>query len=178
MIPKRVIKYLEKNNTKYETVEHRTVFTAHDLAITLKLKHSQIAKSLLIKADKDYILAVVSADRNLDFKKLAKLAGVKKVDLPKEGVMKTKFKVKPGALPAFGGLYKLPVFVDKSLLKEKKVLLAAGSFTESIKMSPKEYVKVEEATLGIFSVVKKIKKQKIVKAKKKPVKKVVKKKKK
>jgi len=141
MIPKKVINYLEKNNTKYEIVEHRTVFTAHDLAMTLKLKHSQIAKSLLIKADKDFILAVVPADRNLDFKKLTKLVSVKKVGLPKEGIMKSKFKVKPGALPAFGGIYKLPVFVDKALLKEKKVLLAAGSFTESVMILSTEYVK-------------------------------------
>lgn len=160
MIPKKVITYLDKKNAKYETVKHKTVFTAHDLAMTLKLKHSEIAKSLLVKADKDYVLSVLPADRNLDYKKLAKLVGVKKVDLPKEGVMKTKFKVKPGALPAFGGLYNLPVFVDKNLLPEKKVLLAAGSFTESIKMSPQEYVKLEEATTGSFSVVKKIKKPK------------------
>jgi Ala-tRNA(Pro) deacylase len=169
MVPQKVIAYLEKSKIKYEVVKHKQVFTAHDLAMTLHITHKQIAKSLLIKAGPDFFIAVLPADRNLDFKKLAKLASVKKIELPKEQIMKIKFKVKPGALPAFGGLYKLPVYVDKSILAVKKMLLSSGSFIESILLSPKDYVKSEQAKLGNFSVIKKIKpvkKQKLVKTKK------------
>ncbi len=179
MIPNKVISYLEKKLVKFEVIKHRQVFTAHDLAMTLHLQHSQIAKSLLMKADSDFILAVLSADKNLDMKKLAKLVKAKKISMPKEKVMKEKFKVKPGALPAFGGLYKLSVFVDKIILKQKKILLAPGSFVESILMSPKDYVSLEQAVLGNFSINKKFKKPKVAKPGKiVKVKKVISKKKK
>jgi Ala-tRNA(Pro) deacylase len=169
MVPQKVISYLEKSKIKYETLIHKQVFTAHDLAMTLHIAHKEIAKSLLLKAGSDFFLAILPADRNLDFKKLTKLVKVKKIELPKEQIMKTKFNVKPGALPAFGGLYKLPVFVDKAILPVKKILLASGSFIDSILMSPKDYVKSEQAILGNFSVVKKIKPmkpQKSIKTKK------------
>lgn len=163
MIPNKVTNYLQKNQVKFEVIEHRQVFTAHDLAMTLHLQHSQIAKSLLMKADNDFILAILPADKNLDMKKLAKLVAAKKISMPKEKVMTEKFKVKPGALPAFGGLYKLPVFVDKLVMKQKKILVSAGSFVDSILINPKDYVRLEMATLGNFSVSKKFKKPTIAK---------------
>jgi len=172
MVSQKVISYLEKSKIKYEIVIHKQVFTAHDLAMTLHIAHKQIAKSLLMKVGSGFFIAVLPADRNLDFKKLAKLAGVKKIELPKEQIMKKKFKVKPGALPAFGGLYKLPVYVDKPVLAVKKILLSSGSFIDSILLSPKDYVKSEQAVLGNFSVIKKIKpikKQKLVKTTKSTV---------
>lgn len=162
-IPKKIINYLDKNKVNYEVVEHRKVFTAYDAAQTLHVKVSQIAKNLLIKAGKTYVLAILPADRNLDFSKLGKIAGAAKVSLPKEGVMQKLFKVKPGALPAFGGVYKIPVFLDKALLKETKLIFSSGSFTESIKMSLSTYKKLEQPQVGAFSVAKKIKKPKSVK---------------
>ncbi len=179
MIPKKVLNYLEKNETKYEIVEHRTVYTAYDLAMTLKMKENQIAKNLLIKADKDFVIAVLPANKNIDLKKFAKVVGAKKADMPKEGVMKTKFKVHPGALPAFGGVNKLPVYIDKALTKEALALFSVGSFTESITMTVKNFIKLEEAVSGVFSVAKKIKKQPVKNKPKKKitVKKTIKKKK-
>ena len=166
-IPKKVLNYLANKDVSYEVVEHRTVYTAYDLAMTLKMKENQIAKNLLIKADKDFVIVVLSANKNIDLKKFAKVAGAAKADMPKEGIMKTKFKVHPGALPAFGGVNKLSVYVDKALSKESRVLFSVGSFTESIRMTVKNFIKLEQAEIGVFSVAKKIKKSKV----NKPVKK-------
>ena len=49
-----------------------------------------------------------------------------------------------GALAPFGSIYKIPTYWDKGLDKPKKVLLNAGSFTESIEMTPAQYKKIEE----------------------------------
>lgn len=163
MIPNKVKNYLQKNQANFEVIEHRPVFTAHDLAMTLHMQHSQIVKNLLVKADNQYILALLPADKNLAMDKLAKLVKAKKISMPKEKVMTEKFKVKPGALPAFGGIYKLPVFVDKIILRQKKILLSPGSFVESVLMNPKDYIKLEQAILGSFSVNKKFKQPKLTK---------------
>ena len=41
----------------HKILEHKTVYTAIDTALTMKKKLAEIAKSLLVKADKDYLLA-------------------------------------------------------------------------------------------------------------------------
>jgi hypothetical protein len=103
--------------------------------------------------------------------------GIKKIEIPKEGVMAKLFKVKPGALSAFGKIHNLEVYVDKSLKKAKKTIFSSGSFTDSIEMAFTEFEKLEEPIQGLFSKAKKIKKQVIKKVKtSKPTKKLSKKK--
>jgi len=172
-LPAKLVKYLEKSGVKHEILEHRTVYTAYDAAATMRKKLNEIAKSLFIKADKDYYLAILPADYNLDFKKLGKCIGtqtkkpIKAVKIPGEKVMENLLKVKAGAMSAFGGLHKLPVVVDKGLVKAKKAIFSSGSFNHSVEMAVRDFVKIENAVLGNFGVKKKIKKQKISKPKKK-----------
>jgi len=167
---KKLLKTLEESKLKFEAIKHRKVFTAHDAAATMHVKLNTIAKSLLVKMNKPlehgkkpYAMAVVSADKNIDLKKLAKVMTTKdvritKVDLPKEGVMKSQFKVKPGSMSAFGSMYKLAVFVDKALKNE--AVFSAGAFDESVKMKVSDFIKLENAKTGNFGVAKKVKKNK------------------
>jgi len=150
-IPKMTKNYLDKKMAKYEEVAHKTVYTAYDLAQTLKKELNQIAKSLLITTDKAYVLAVVPAHMKIDLAKLKKSLKVKKVSIPDEKMMVKVFKVKPGAMTAFGGLHKIEVLADKSLLKTKDVILSAGSFTDSIRMKVKDYLNLEKAKLVDFA---------------------------
>lgn len=183
-LPVKLVKYLEKAGVGHEILEHRTVYTAYDAAATMRRKINEIAKSLLIKADKDYYLVILPADYNLDFKKLGKCIGmqtkkpVKAVKISGEKVMENLLKVKAGAMSAFGGLHKLPVIVDKGMVKAKKAVFSSGSFNHSVEMAVRDFIKMENAVLGNFGIKKKIKKQKTVKAKKAKTKKTVKAKKK
>ncbi len=147
-ISKKTINYLDKNKIKYEVVKHKTVFTAYDLAQTLKIKLPEIAKTLLVKIDAGLGLAVLPASTKLDFVKLKKLAKAKKVELPKEGLMKTRLKIKPGAITPFGQLHKLPVYFDAVLKRQKKILISSGSFQESFRLAPAAYLKLENPIVG------------------------------
>jgi Ala-tRNA(Pro) deacylase len=138
-IPAKVKNYLQKNKIKYEVLKHKTVFTAYDMAQTMKRKLSEIAKTLLVKVDKKYYIVVVPAHYNLDFKK---------VDIARESDMKNKFNTKPGAMTPFGTLHKVEVIADKALLKTKDAIFSAGSFTESLRMKVKDYLKAENAQTG------------------------------
>jgi len=162
-LPVTVIKYLEKSKVPHNVLTHRTVYTAYDTAATMGKKLNEIAKSLLVKADKDYYLVLLPADYNLDFKKLAshlsKITDKKVtiVKIPGEKIMQELFKLKNEALSAFGGLYKLPVVMDKTMAKNKKAVFSSGSFNHSIEMTVKDFIKLENALLGSFGIKKKIK---------------------
>lgn len=152
-IPKKLLKHLDKAKAKYDVLEHRTVYTAYDLAQTTKSKLQDIAKTVLVKADKKYYLVVVPSHYQLDFTKIKKLLKAKKVGMAKENEMKTKFKVKPGAITPFGTIHNVEVIIDKTLLKAKDIILGAGSFTESIRMKIKDFLKVEDENIqsGVVS---------------------------
>lgn len=181
-IPAKTLKYLDGSGKKYDILEHRTVYTAIDAAITLRKKFEEVAKSLLVKADKDYVMILLPADQNLDMDKLKKVIGkengkdVKVIKIPGEKVMEKALKVKAGAMGSFGALHKLPVVVEKKLSKIKKAVFPSGSYNHAIEMSMKDFIDMEDAILGSFGVKKKIKKPIIKKpSKKKKTKKVAKK---
>src|SRR4030067_3038036 len=149
MIPKKLQLFLEKSKIKIKPVAHKTVYTAFDLANTLKIKLNQIAKTLVVKVDPaieengvkhKHILAVLSAHQMLDLGKLKKILKVKKIDLDRENTMAKLFKIKPGAITPFASFHKVPVVIDKALLKTEEVLAGSGSFTYSIKMTAKNLI--------------------------------------
>ena len=171
-LPAKLEKYLKKAGVKHNVLEHKTVYTAMDAANTMKRKMGEIAKSLLVQADKDYFLVLLPADYNLDFKKLGKCLGaqtgkkIKTVKILGEKIMADVLKIKAGTLSAFGQLHKLPVIADKALLKAKKAVFSTGSFNHSVEMAVKDFVKLENAVLGNFGVKRKVKIEKVNKIKK------------
>ena len=157
MIPKKILDYLEKNNIEVKVIGHKKVYTSHDLASTLDKKLDNIGKSLLVKADSKDYLVLVPGHYALDLNKVKKALKVKKVELANEKHIKKLLDMKPGALHPFSGISKVQLLLDKGLLKAQKVIIRAGSFTESLEMKVKDLNKLEGATLGDFG--KEMKKQ-------------------
>ncbi|HBV33108.1 TPA: hypothetical protein DEB72_01080 [Patescibacteria group bacterium] len=152
MLPAKIKNFLLKNKIKHDILKHKTVFTAYDLANTLKKKLNEVAKTLVIRVDKGHVLVVLPASHQVDFKALKKILKAKKIDIDRENVMVKLFKVKAGALSAIHGrLNKIPVYVDKSLTKAKKIVAQAGSFEESLHLTAKDFIKAVEGQLASFS---------------------------
>jgi len=161
--PKKLSDYLKSKGIDPKVLEHRTAYTAIDAANTLKKKLDEIVKSLLVKADDYYYVVCLPADHNLDFKKIKsaieKVSGkkVKTVLIPDEKTMGKVLKIKNEGLTAFGGLYKVPVMVEKKLANLKKAVFSSGNFNHSVEMGVKEFSRLENAVLANFGVKKKIK---------------------
>ncbi len=163
MTNKKLIKMLDEWGIDYEVLKHKTVFTAHDVAATLRTKLDDIVKTLIIEADKQFYLVSLPATKNVDFKQLAKAikkmgGSVKTIAIPNEKVLAKKLGIKPGSVTAFAKLHKLPHIVDKDIKKIKKAVLSGGSVSESIKMKMADWLKVEEPAVHIVGVKRKIKK--------------------
>ncbi len=151
-IPAKIKNFLLKQKIKHAVLEHKTVFTAYDLAQTLKRKLGEVAKTIVVKVDKGHALVVLPASHQVDFKLLKKLTGAKQVDIDKENMMAKLLKVKPGALSAFHGpLTKLPVYVDKAVMKVQKIVVQAGSFEQSVHLSSKDFLKAVQGKLASFA---------------------------
>jgi len=171
-LPEKIIKYLKKAGLDYKILEHKTVYTAYDAAATMGKKLDEIAKTLLVKADQNYYIVILPASHNVDFKKLGKFLSkvsknnIKVLKIPGEDIMAKLLKVKAGAMSAFGGIHKLPVVVENSLVKAKRAVFSSGSFNHSIEIAVKDFIKGENALMGAFGIKKKVKLVKPVKVKK------------
>ncbi len=169
-LPSKLVTYLEKKNAQYDILKHRVVYTAYDLASTLHVSELGIVKTLLLKTEQGLVLALLSAAHNLDVPKFLKAAKAKKASILKEKDVITLLKLGKKPLASFGGLYRIPVILDKSLLKNKKAVFSGGSFTHSLHMMVKDFLALENPTVAIFGVAKKLPKKKAVtKAKKKKI---------
>ncbi|MDP3057126.1 MAG: YbaK/EbsC family protein [bacterium] len=176
-ILKNLEKLLKNAKVKYELIKHKTVYTALDKANTLKIKPKEVAKTVALKlgAGKfaQYVIASIPADKNFDKEKFKKLyndwlkktaktekkvfKAVKEIDFAAEAIIKKNIiKIKKGGtVPPFGSLFKLPAFIDRSLLKVKKLVINAGGFEESIRIAGSQIEKIENMIKGSFSKTKK-----------------------
>lgn len=177
MIPAKVKKFLDGSETprpkgrgpgpkglgiKYEILEHKTVYTAYDKAATLRVQERQVAKTLVVKLDKEIALAVVPACYNLDKNKLKQavnasrkkhdMKAVKGVGFAKEQWMKKNIKgIKVGAMPPLGNLFKMATFIDAKLLGNPKIIINSGDYRVSINITPADYKKlVPDLVVGNF----------------------------
>ena len=164
-LPPKVKKYLDKQGIDYEALAHKTVYTAYDAAQTLQKQLKEIAKTILVEADKTHVLVILPADKKINMDKLKKVLGVKNLRIPDEKVMIKILKIQPGTLSSFGKLHQMETVIDKAMLNTKKAVISTGSFTDSVFMKVKDLVKMEEARLadiamsGGYKVPKKMKKQ-------------------
>lgn len=145
---KKVFAHLDKNKVRYTHVPHKTVYTAYDLANTLKKKLNEIAKTLVVKVDKKYILVVLPANVRVDLEKVKKVLKAESAHLVPEKIMEKIFKIKAGTMTPFGSLHGAEVLLDKALLKTQEVIVNAGTFTDAVRMKAKDLHKLENATLG------------------------------
>lgn len=174
----KLIKHLDEHNVKYGFLDHKLVYTAYDLAQTLREKLEHIAKTLVVKAGNNHVLVVLPGSHRLDVTKLKTCLGVKSVSIVDEQAIAKVFNIKAGAITAFGKLHdNTPVYVDKALTKAKKVVAATGNFEQSVHMGVKDFLKATQAKIAAFSEKSKLKLQarpeprrraKVKKAKKAP----------
>ncbi len=152
-IAKKLEKFLKNNKVKYEPIEHRIVYTAYDKAATLSIPQKIVGKTLVLKINKGYALVLIPANKNLDKGKFKKVSTAKKIDFVTENWVKKNLKgVKIGAVPPFGNLWRLPTFIDRSLINQSKVIVNSGDWKWSIKISPSIFKKtIPNLIIGSFS---------------------------
>lgn len=161
-IPAKITSYLDKNKYKYDIIEHRTTYTAWDTAQTEKVKPEEVGKALVLKADKEIVVALLPANRNLDKQRFLKILNAsrkkqglklaKKIEWAKEAWMKKNIPGKVGAVPPFRELLKLDICIDNLLAKNKKIYLGSGEYNASVWVNAAQYIKIEKPMKGSFSV--------------------------
>jgi Ala-tRNA(Pro) deacylase len=141
-ISKRLIDCLKESKANYEILRHGEAVTAQRIAQAEHIKGRHHAKVVIVKSADRFLMMVVSADHQIDLEKSEKALG-QPVSLAREDEFKSLFAdCAIGAMPPFGNLYDVPTFVDKDLAEQEYIVFEAGSHTDAIKMSYRDYEKI------------------------------------
>ncbi len=114
-ISTRLKGFLDENQIPYSVMTHTRAYTAQGAAATMQISGKELAKTIVLGAGEEMILAVLPAPNHVRLDKLAAKVG-KSVRLATEAEFSNLFPdCELGAMPPFGSLYNLPVYVDESL---------------------------------------------------------------
>jgi Ala-tRNA(Pro) deacylase len=151
-IPKRLINCLKENKAHYEILPHPEAVTAQRIAQAEHVKGRHHAKVVMAKSGDQHLMIVLPADHQIDLEKAEKTIG-KAVSLGKEQEFKSLFSdCAIGAMPPFGNLYNLSTYVDKHLAEQDYIVFEAGTHTDAIKMSYRNYEKIVKPKVADLSI--------------------------
>lgn len=152
MLSRKLKDYLNSQSIKYVTITHSPAYTASDIAGVAHIPGKELAKTVMVKIDGKMSMAVLPASYKVNFDLLQKEIGASKVELASEQEFKDKFPgCEIGAMPPFGNLYGMEVFVEKSLSEDEEIAFNAGSHTELIKLSYKDFERTVKPKVMKFS---------------------------
>jgi Ala-tRNA(Pro) deacylase len=144
--------FLDTSRTPYEVMSHPTAYTAQGVAAAQHVPGRELAKVVVIKAEDRFLMAVVPAPRKVSLEKLRRLLRGKPVRLATEEEFATLFpQCEPGAMPPFGNLFGLPVYVDRSLEPDERIVFQAGNHTETVRLRYDDFARLVQPTSADFA---------------------------
>jgi Ala-tRNA(Pro) deacylase len=132
--------FLDSQGVKYISVSHSPAYTAQEIAASAHIPGKELAKTVIVKLDGRLAMVVLPASAQVSFSSLKAAAGVGDVDLADEDEFKDRFPdCELGAMPPFGNLYGMQVYVAKTLTYDKEIAFNAGSHAELVKLAYADY---------------------------------------
>ena len=149
---KKIRDFLDRKKIKYTIIEHSPAYTAQEIAAAAHISGKEVAKTVLIKIDGEMAMTVLPASYKISFDRLKEMLGTEKVRLAYEQEFLDTFPdCEVGAMPPFGNLYGMDVYVAESLSEDEEIAFNACSHTELIKMSFKDFERLVNPRMFKFS---------------------------
>ena len=143
---------MDGSRIKYVTITHSLAYTAQEIAASAHVTGKELAKTVIVKIDDKMAMAVLPASYKENFDLLKKAARASKVQLASEQQFRDMFPEREvGAMPPFGNLYGMEVFVDESLSQDEEIAFNAGSHTELIKLAYRDFERLVKPKAAKFA---------------------------
>lgn len=144
--------YLDDNGIKYRAISHSPAYTAQEIASLVHVPGKDLAKTVIVKSEDGYAMVVLPASRKINFDALKTVMSKNQVELAKEEEFEKMFPdCELGAMPPFGNLYNMPIYVAKALSEDEEIAFNAGTHTDVIKMSYGDLERLAKPIVADFS---------------------------
>lgn len=136
----RLTAYLRAHGVPFEQQRHQVAFTAQEVAASEHLPGDMVAKVVMVFADTDMAMLVLPASQRVDLTKVAAALGATDAWLADEHEFAEMFPdCEVGAMPPFGNLYNISVYVDRTLIEDETIVVQAGTHTDTLQLRYADY---------------------------------------
>lgn len=143
--------FLDSKKIKYVIIKHSPAYTAQEVAASSHIPGKELAKTVIVKIDDEMAMVVLPALCQINFDLLKDATMANTVKLAEEHEFEDMFPgCEIGAMPPFGNLYDMEVYVAESLTEEEEIAFNACSHTELIKMAFKDFEQVVKPKVMAF----------------------------
>ncbi len=149
----RLQRMLEEAGVPYQLMVHPVAYTAQEVAAHLHVSGYQVAKVVMAKVDDRLVMLVLPAPYRVDLERLCRALGAASARLAHEPEFAEVFPdCEVGAMPPFGNLYGIPVYVDRSLTRDPEIVFNAGTHRETLRMRYADYERLVRPQVLDFAV--------------------------
>lgn len=149
---KRLKEFLDENDVRFVSISHSQAFTAQEIAAAAHVSGKELAKTVMVKLDGKLAMAVLPAPDQVSVSRLGEITGAGSVGIASEEDFAGLFPgCDLGAMPPFGNLWDLDVFVDQRLREDEEIAFNAGSHTELLKLPYSDFERLVNPIVGVIS---------------------------
>lgn len=131
---------LDSRGIRYVTIRHSPAFTAPEVAASAHVSGRDFAKTVIVMIGADMAMVALPAARRIVLSDLRELLDRPHLRLATEDEFRAAFPdCEVGAMPPFGNLYGMPVYVASALADEPEIAFNAGTHTEIVKMAYRDF---------------------------------------
>ncbi|NIR30113.1 MAG: YbaK/EbsC family protein [Gammaproteobacteria bacterium] len=142
---------LDKHHVKYVSISHSLAYTAQEVAASAHIPGKELAKTTVVKVDGKLAMAVLPASAMVHVKRLKEAIGAGSVELAEEEEFREAFPdCETGAMPPFGNLYGMDVYVEESLAEDEEIAFNAGTHIELIRMAYRDFADLVKPRVAKF----------------------------
>ena len=143
MLAPRFKDFLDSNGVKYTSIPHRPAYTAMEIAESAHVRGQEMAKTVIVDLDGKLAMAVLPATKHVGLDRLGRSVGARHVEIAKEGEFRYGFPdCEVGAMPPFGNLFNMDVYVDPRLAEDEEIAFNAGNHAEVVRMAYKDFERI------------------------------------
>lgn len=153
MPAQKLKRLLDERNIKYISINHSPAYTARETAASTFVPRAEFAKTVIVDLDGEKVMAVVPASRHVDVGALTGLAAGDSARLATEEEFQALFPdCEIGAMPPFGSLYEMRIFVDKMVTEIDDLCFNAGTHDQILRMDCADYLALEQPVVGEIAI--------------------------
>lgn len=139
-ILKRLKEVLDDAKIPYEVYNHALAYTAQEIAAKQHFPGNQMAKVVMLEADDELVMGVIDGNHKINPETVRASLGASRVRLATEDEFTSRFpECEIGAMPPFGNLFGLRVFVDPALTKDEYIYFNAGNHVQTVRLRYKDF---------------------------------------
>ena len=148
---KRLQEFLDANGVKYEVTPHQVAYTTQEIAAASHISGKDIAKVVMVRRGEALVMTVLPAACKVGMDRLEKILGASRITIAREQEFAGLFPdCDTGAMPPFGNLYGVEVYVDEELPNHPQIAFQAGNHHELVTMTYADFARLVQPKVAEF----------------------------